>query len=545
MPAQSSNSSPGINYWYGSGSLPDTLEGLPPGSSNPRLMRRASEAVVHAAGIQIQEPSEWDESQVPLHLDNAQTNLVIRPQAASAAANHKAPLAPKQGLGGALANARGQHQSPIAGTYALRTPRGKITSIACESCRKRKSKCDGVRPKCNTCQSKNLTCVYDVAEDGKTTTQLRAHVRRLAKELEDMKSVVSLLAMAPDRASAANWAAELEKNGFAHHSADDVKKALSVGFTGDSHDPLLARSQEPLGPTPSLPDGDSFGTPGSEAFAANSHHMGASSYGESSREERYFITQPKSEPNTDRSPSREQSQQSSLAYSHDPNPVEPVVPMNPSPLSLEAATTALNKFSFDCAFYRRTKRDLLTNGWSEIQIFGRSEIDVDTLLLGFMDPQDAQPVSTWCARTSNRMLPAASLPVRLASTWVLTKLMRYLIWPSAENMNANPEWLMPTVGKQENSPYDMLIDLVPWPQVRQLLYQHPQEYSVGHFVGNIGITWPYADDACHYWDIESGYTRMTPLFESTIADLNNWTIDPKILEIMPQLEGHIPIRPVA
>jgi hypothetical protein len=111
-------------------------------------------------------------------------------------------------------------------------------------------------------------------------------------------------------------------------------------------------------------------------------------------------------------------------------------------------------------------------------------------------------------------------------------------------MNANPEWLMPTVGKQENSPYDMLIDLVPWPQVRQLLYQHPQEFSVSHFICQIGITWPHADDACHYWDIEAGYTRMTPLFESTIADLNNWTIDPKILDIMPQLEGHIPIRPV-
>jgi hypothetical protein len=77
---------------------------------------------------------------VPLQLDTNQTNLVIRPLAASTAALHKAPLAPKQGLGGALANARGQHQSPIAGTYALRTPRGKITSIACESCRKRKSK---------------------------------------------------------------------------------------------------------------------------------------------------------------------------------------------------------------------------------------------------------------------------------------------------------------------------------------------------------------------------------------------------------------------
>jgi hypothetical protein len=98
--------------------------------------------------------------------------------------------------------------------------------------------------------------------------------------------------------------------------------------------------------------------------------------------------------------------------------------MNPSPLSLEAATNALNKFGYDCAYYRRSKRDLLANGWSEKHIFGRSELDVDTLLLGFMDPQDAQPVSTWCSRTVNKLLPEAPLPVRLASTWLLTKLMR-------------------------------------------------------------------------------------------------------------------------
>lgn len=148
--------------------------------------------------------------------------------------------------------------------------------------------CDGVRPKCNTCQSKNLTCVYDVAEDGKTTTQLRAHVRRLAKELEDIKSVISLLAMAPNRASAATWAAEIEKNGFAHHSADDIKKALSSGSARDSHEPRLASSHDSLGQASSLAEGDSYGTPGSEAFAGTAHHMGTSSYGESSRDERYF-----------------------------------------------------------------------------------------------------------------------------------------------------------------------------------------------------------------------------------------------------------------
>lgn len=29
-------------------------------------------------------------------------------------------------------------------------------------------------------------------------------------------------------------------------------------------------------------------------------------------------------------------------------------------------------------------------------------------------------------------------------------------------MNANPDWLIPAVGKQESAPYDILIDLIPW-----------------------------------------------------------------------------------
>ncbi|OAL49528.1 hypothetical protein IQ07DRAFT_644682 [Pyrenochaeta sp. DS3sAY3a] len=524
MPPKAANSSPGLNYWYGSHSLPDALDNLPQDSSSPRMMRRASEAIVHAAGFQSQESSEWDGSQGgQLHLDTSPATLVIRPQPGSASALQKAPLAPKQGLGGALANARGQHQSPISGTYALRTPRGKITSIACESCRKRKSKCDGVRPKCNTCQSKNLTCVYDVAEDGKTTTQLRAHVRRLAKELDDMRSILSLLARAPDRAAAANWATEVEKNGFAHHSVEEIKKSLS-----NSDSPSI------------LPDSDSFERLNSEHFGGPAPTLGPSSYDGSSREERQVASTATRGSKADSLSSREQSQ-TALNYPAG-TAIDEIPALNPSPLDLDAATSALNKFGFDCAYYRRTKRQQLADNWGELQIFGRSEIDVDTLLLGFMDPQDTQPVSTWCSRTVNKILPASPLPVRLASTWVLTKLLRYLIWPSVDNMHANPDWLIPPMGKHDSSPYDMLIDLVPWPQVRQLLYQHPQEYPVGALVGLIGVTWPYADDACHYWDIEAGYTRMTPLFESTVADLNNWTVDPKVLETMPQLEGHIPLR---
>jgi hypothetical protein len=120
----------------------------------------------------------------------------------------------------------------------------------------KRCQCDGVRPKCNTCQSKNLTCVYDVAEDGKTTTQLRAHVRRLAKELEDMKSV------------------------------DEIKRALGVSSVWTLGGDFPLTIQDSNEQTPAIPEQDSFGTPSSEQFVGQMPNLGASSYDGSSREER-------------------------------------------------------------------------------------------------------------------------------------------------------------------------------------------------------------------------------------------------------------------
>lgn len=77
--------------------------------------------------------------------------------------------------------------------------------------------------------------------------------------------------------------------------------------------------------------------------------------------------------------------------------------------------------------------------------------------------------------------------------------------------------------------------------MRQYLYQSPGEVAVGAFLGHVGVTWPYADDACHYWDIELGCTRISPLFQNHISDLNSWTLDAKALELVPQLQGLVPI----
>jgi hypothetical protein len=135
----------------------------------------------------------------------------------------------------------------------------------------------------------------------------------------------------------------------------------------------------------------------------------------------------RSEVETDCNRSREQSQP---AIAFPPDPMDGAEQFNFN------GASELGKFSFDCAFYRRTKREMLANGWDQAQIFGQNEIDVDTLLLGFTDPQDGQPVPTWSSRTVNKILPGASLPVRLASTYLLTKMMRVChrepnVWRSA------------------------------------------------------------------------------------------------------------------
>jgi hypothetical protein len=110
-------------------------------------------------------------------------------------------------------------------------------------------------------------------------------------------------------------------------------------------------------------------------------------------------------------------------------PSQSVLSFNPGVLEEVApfvfdVSSEIGKFSFDCAFYRRTKREMLANGWDETQIFGRNELDIDTILLGFNDPQDGQPVPTWASRMVNKLLPGVPLSVRLASTFLLTKMMR-------------------------------------------------------------------------------------------------------------------------
>jgi hypothetical protein len=103
-----------------------------------------------------------------------------------------------------------------------------------------------------------------------------------------------------------------------------------------------------------------------------------------------------------------------------PNSIEPPI----QPYTYVDQSDLAARFSFDCAFYRRAKRELLANNWDESQIFGRGEVDVDSILMGFSDSHDGQTVPTWAARMCNKILASLPLPIRLASAVLLTGMMR-------------------------------------------------------------------------------------------------------------------------
>jgi hypothetical protein len=78
---------------------------------------------------------------------------------------------------------------PPRGTILPRQPRVGV-SVACDSCRKRKTRCNGIRPQCASCIQSDAICTYALPIKEQ---ELRRRVRHLEAEQEANRRVVELL----------------------------------------------------------------------------------------------------------------------------------------------------------------------------------------------------------------------------------------------------------------------------------------------------------------------------------------------------------------
>lgn len=141
----------------------------------------------------------------------------------------------------------------------------------------------------------------------------------------------------------------------------------------------------------------------------------------------------------------------------------------------------------------------------------------------------------------------SSLPDQLAVLYGMFLLMRWQIYPTAENYHRLPDWLTPRPS-QLLTPHPAWIDYLPWPRMRDRLVMSYHEYPFENwfipFTDSLSVNWPYEATDCLLSAGDTDELIINPVFERHFSDINNWTLGPAFAEEFPQLVETTKIRPI-
>jgi len=97
--------------------------------------------------------------------------------------------------------------------------------IACETCRRRKTRCDGQRPKCSSCVARNEECVFQPVSQETNYQALKRRLEQVEHSLDQMNELYAYLKTKPYE-EALEILARIR-------SSDDVRAVLAFIKEGD------------------------------------------------------------------------------------------------------------------------------------------------------------------------------------------------------------------------------------------------------------------------------------------------------------------------
>ncbi|KAK7516619.1 uncharacterized protein IWZ02DRAFT_379681 [Phyllosticta citriasiana] len=422
--------------------------------------------------------------------------------------------------------------SPTTTTPKLGSKRGRITAIACVPCKKRKSKCNGLQPVCNTCALKGSACSYDMRQEHRWQGTLRVNVKKLEQELEEVKSVLPLLATSSQREAATKLAFEISKRGFSEHSPDEIRKILGGSRVDAPHAEDSTPTAESAGEhsdgkndLSESPEDVTQYYPGFEQNVSSGFENGLPTMSE--------VIGPNQSKRTsaDDSSSSKQSIMASNAAD---------LSSHHSAMSFDApvspGTTNVSPITYVFAMYRDSKRAQRADGDAPEKVFGSDSNEIDAILGGEAGFSQEQPLSTWVPRVVNVFFSNAGLAEKLAVAELVKDWMQWQIWPSRENLERLPRWIQPTQF-QKVIPHDLTIDILPWPAVRDFFLHNPELYMSGDLFNHLSINWMLEDSRMFYCEPESGKLVLSAAFREHVGELSNWSFAPEVFEQMPYLIG--------
>jgi len=78
-------------------------------------------------------------------------------------------------------------------------PKRTVTLGACVACRRRKSKCDGLRPFCTCCTQKDTSCVYELGPNEKPSQAMKRKNEEMQGELFNLRQLYDFLRLQPEQ----------------------------------------------------------------------------------------------------------------------------------------------------------------------------------------------------------------------------------------------------------------------------------------------------------------------------------------------------------
>lgn len=189
-------------------------------------------------------------------------------------------------------------------------------------------------------------------------------------------------------------------------------------------------------------------------------------------------------------------------------------------------------------------RLLISQGWPDTMVVGQEDVLLE-IVFGDTPCQFAESSTVALWVTSLAMgFERLGLPEMLGLVALATRLIRWLILPTAENYGSIPSFLCPS-RTQLTVPHAAWIDLVIWPDLRDALILRPEDCRLSG-VDPISTLFAYVDvnwihSPAHLVDTEYATTRLTlsSAFEQHIADLNNWSMEEPAAIICPLFAGKV------
>ncbi|KAL1631236.1 hypothetical protein SLS56_004485 [Neofusicoccum ribis] len=321
---------------------------------------------------------------------------------------------------------------------------------------------------------KGSTCSYDMRQEHRWQGTLRVNVKKLEQELEEVKSVLPLLATSSQREAATRLAIEIQNNGFSEHSADEIRKILEGPRTtrpgSDDAAPAVgsSSSSSSMGADRKSDVTATAATPESMPAYYTAYEQTVSpgfAQGLPTTTEAQWSTHPLlatgdsgvwmpdgtfSPPHVQASPYREESaapavmpqgnKQSVLGSSASPMPIAAHA-MNHPTINFQpnlAHGSHINPVTYTYATFREGKRAARADGASDQKVFGQPENDIHTLINGETDFDNEQPLSMWAPRVANMFFSGAGLAEKLAACEMLKEVMA--VWIHGKSVRVDKDW---------------------------------------------------------------------------------------------------------